>query len=181
MDGSVDSKVPFEALERFVLGLGQRIGEHPTREDLDDVANELRDLALTIRWDTERFPTAAPGHLLMRDIVISPDRGPSLYLVSESPGVIDPPHEHCTWTIVVGIHGRELNTMYTVVDESERLARKTSDQVVGPGDAIVMDADAIHSIRVVDDVSTFHLHLYGSPIASRRAFPSRCYRDIDSP
>lgn len=173
------SEMPFEALKSFVLDLGQRIGENPTHEELDSVASELRDLALKIRWDTERFPTAVAGEFLMRDIVISTGEGASLYLVSESPGVIDPPHEHCTWTIVVGIRGHQLNTMYTIVDESKRFARKASSLVVGPGDAIVMDADAIHSISVVEGVSTFHLHMYGSPISSRRAFSLRCYQDID--
>jgi predicted metal-dependent enzyme (double-stranded beta helix superfamily) len=181
MEASSISEVPFEALEGFVLGLGQRIGENPTCEELGRTANELRDLAMQVHWDAKRFPTATPGKLLMRDVVISPDGGPSLYLVSESPGVVDPPHEHCTWTIVIGIQGCELNTMYTIVDESKRLARKASERMVGPGDTIVMDEDVIHSIRVVDGVSTFHLHMYGSPISARRPFPSRCYRDIDSP
>lgn len=157
------------------------MGENPTREQLGCTANELGDLAMKIRWDAERFPTATLGNLLMRDVVISLDEGPSLYLVSESPGVVDPPHEHGTWTIVVGIQGRALNTIYTIVDKSRRLAKKVSDQVVGPGATLVMDEDVIHSIRVVDGVSTFHLHMYGSPISSRRPFPSRCYRDIDFP
>lgn len=181
MEASSMSPLPFGALEHLVQELGRRLGGNPTRAELGRAAQELRDLAMRVQWDPERFPTAAPGTLLMRDVVISPEGGPSVYLVSESPGVVDPPHEHCTWTIIVGIRGRELNTLYTVADEKGRLARKASEQVIGPGDTMVLDEDAVHSLRVVDGVSTFHLHMYGSPIPSRRPFASRCYRDVDSP
>jgi hypothetical protein len=67
------------------------------------------------------------------------------------------------------------------VDLAKRIVRKTHCRNVGPGDTMVLDVSAIHAVTVEGAEPTFHLHLYVSPIASRREFASRCHQDVSGP
>lgn len=132
-------------------------------------------LLLGEKLNREHFPEAKAGQELLYPLLEDPN-GPSLYLVSDGEGTSSPPHEHQTWTLIVGIRGRELNTFYQARKQSPGPAAYVSERCVGPGECVLLDPTTIHATSVVGSGPTYHLHLYGRSLASLPAFELRTYQ-----
>lgn len=162
-------------LKRTVRALLSRIPERPTHEQLEAVAHAL---ARSVDRDWTNLAGSAPidpARPWMREVHAGEDGGASLYLNSEPPGATDVPHEHGTWSVLIGLEGAGCNTVYEVLDTRQRLVRAVARAIVAPGDIVVLDADAIHALDAHGDLPCVTLNLYGSPIASRPSFEQRSY------
>jgi len=111
----------------------------------------------------------------MREVHAAEDGGASLYLNSEPPGATDIPHEHGTWSVLIGLEGLGCNTVYELVDSRQRLVREVKRGIVAPGDIVVLEACAIHALDAYGELPCVTLNLYGSPIASLPLFELRTY------
>jgi len=153
-----------------------RLGPDPTDQQLAEAGR------LMLAWlaspdalpaDVLSLPKAASQQELLYPLHVTPDE-PALYLVSDGPGVASPPHEHATWAVIVGLSGNERNVLYQRnLASGALLPLRTVD--IKAHDMIHLRADAIHATVAVDDLPTFHLHLYGKPLNELPPFASRCY------
>lgn len=147
--------------------------QEPTREQLDHIAQELLNLSLMTTFDPSVYLAAGPGEEVLHDLSICSENGPSLYLVSDGVGISNPPHEHNTWAVIVGIKGVELNILYQPIQHAQ--VSETGRYRVGSRDYLIMEPHEIHSVRVQGEHPTYHLHLYGKSLSSLPNFASRCY------
>lgn len=148
----------------------------PRRSELEAIGNELRTICSNFVFDENVYRLASPGEELMCGLCVDPNGGPSIYLVSDGPGVDTVPHEHQTWAIVVGIKGVEFNVFYRSASQKDRLVVRSGERRVCEGDVLTMETHEIHAIDSSHGVHpTFHVHLYGRSLASLPNFGSRCY------
>ena len=98
----------------FAKRLESRHGFHanPTRVELQSIGEELKQLCLNFYFKRRGLPEAERGQEMLYELAVSPIGGPSVYLVSDGPGVKSPPHEHQTWAVIVGVRGCELNLLF---------------------------------------------------------------------
>jgi rhodanese-related sulfurtransferase/predicted metal-dependent enzyme (double-stranded beta helix superfamily) len=93
------------------------------------------------------------------------DRRFALYASAGLPGKAQPPHNHTTWAVIAGVHGDEHNVFYARTDDGavpgRGTLRRTGERVVRRGNACSFLADDFHTIAVVGDAPSLHLHLYG--------------------
>jgi len=69
----------------------------------------------------------------------------ALYVSLALPGKTSPPHNHNNWAILIGLDGVEINKLY----KADETGFKQIDEVpVGPGVAIALMGEDIHSIHV---------------------------------
>ena len=147
----------------------------PSDEQLNVLARKLIQLATSPSWASAIYREALPGEELLYELAVSQDNGPSLYLVSDGPAVVSPPHEHKTWAIIAGIRGRETNRRFAINSGEARVAEASSVVEVGPGEVLILSTNEIHATEVNTNEATFHLHLYGRPLHALPRFESRCY------
>ncbi len=163
-----------------VAALG--LGADPTDQQLGEVGRLMQDwmrLPRALPDDVMALPKAAGQQELLYPLHVAPGK-PALYLVSDGPGVASPPHEHTTWAVIVGLSGNERNVLYRRDTAAATLhALCTID--VKANDVIHLRADAIHATVAADDLPTFHLHLYGKPLAELAPYASRCYPAASAP
>ena len=163
-------------LSKFIHSLNDRLPmANPKLTKLELIARELQEIASSEIW-RPKFGHSTKG--MLEEICVSSDCGPSLYFVSEVPGAIDVPHEHLTWTVIIGIEGSMENILYEVADREKRQIRELSRQIIYPGDIVILDVDAVHAINVAGEKMASCLNLYGSPIVSRPPFSARCYTEL---
>lgn len=165
---------PFESfIERIRSDFSTTV---PTRSELEAIGNKLRTICSNVVFDENAYRLARPGEELMYELCVDPNGGPSIYLVSDGPGVDTVPHEHQTWAIVVGIRGAEFNAFYRRASQKDRLVVRSGERRVGEGDVLTMEAQEIHAIdSSLGAHPTFHVHLYGRSLASLPSFKSRSY------
>lgn len=153
-----------------------RLGPDPTDQQLAEAGR------LMLAWlassdalpaDVLSLPKAAGQQELLYPLHVAPGE-PALYLVSDGPGVASPPHEHATWAVIVGLSGNERNVIYQR-DLASGALRPLRTVDIKANDMIHLRADAIHATVAVDDLPTFHLHLYGKPLNELPPFAFRCY------
>jgi predicted metal-dependent enzyme (double-stranded beta helix superfamily) len=111
------------------------------------------------------YRPARAGETLCYTLGSEPITGISLYLVSNGPGAITPPHEHPTWSATVGMHGTEDHRVYCRIDHASRTVREAGRSLIGRGDVLALTDNTIRSSLVVGNEPTFHLHLYGKPLS----------------
>jgi len=149
------------------------------RDSLDDVRRKLLDLAQRPElWSERDFPSPGEDEQQRRyQIAQEPDGEITLYLNVVKSGKHVPPHDHTTWACIAAVEGVEHNLFYTRTDdgsEAGKSALELRDTVaVGPGHAIAMMPDDIHTFEVRGDQTIRHLHFYGRPLESlseRKAF-----------
>ena len=149
------------------------------RDSLDDIRNQLLALAAKRElWSEEDYPPPAKDELHNRYLIADePGGGISLYLNVVRSGRKVPPHDHTTWACIAAVEGVEHNMFYTRTDDQavEGKATLQMDRIVevGPGDAIAMMPDDIHTFEVRGNQTIRHLHFYGRPLESlseRKAF-----------
>jgi predicted metal-dependent enzyme (double-stranded beta helix superfamily) len=70
--------------------------------------------------------------------------------------------------VVVGVDGAERNTFWTRLDDGSRPGqaeiRRERDQVLGPGEVVTFQPDAIHSVVNESARVTVSLHVYGKHV-----------------
>ena len=141
-------------------------GSTITPETLKPMTAELEKLArrgeLFSRAD---FPPPQGPTNMLYEIASDPDGQFALYISSANKGKEMPPHNHATWAVIVGIAGEELNRLYKRHDDGANndAAKVTLDReyTVKAGSPIALMPEDIHSIHVLGDEPTLHLHLYG--------------------
>jgi predicted metal-dependent enzyme (double-stranded beta helix superfamily) len=89
----------------------------------------------------------------------------ALYASTGMPGKSVPPHNHTTWAVIVGVHGEEHNILYERVDDGSEPGIgevcQTGEITVSFGCGVTLMPDDIHSISVIGEEKTVHLHMYG--------------------
>jgi rhodanese-related sulfurtransferase/predicted metal-dependent enzyme (double-stranded beta helix superfamily) len=75
-----------------------------------------------------------------------------------------PPHDHASWAVIAGIRGVERNTVFRrrpgEAPGSEVL-EPVREVEVGPGTALTLLREDVHSLHAEGDAPTLHLHFYG--------------------
>src|SRR5690625_840362 len=92
----------------------------------------------------------------------------ALYASAGKTGKKQPPHDHTTWAVIAGVFGEEHNVFFDRVDdgsvEGQGALKKVQELTVVPGNAATLSGDIFHTIEVVSDVDSLHLHLYGKAL-----------------
>lgn len=163
-------------IEKFmqdVAALG--LGAAPDADQLAKVGSLMRELARTADWRALQLRQAGGDEELLYPLHTVPAQ-PALYLVSDGPGVASAPHEHGTWAVIVGLSGNELNVLYERDPDTAATVRPRSRRDIRAYDVLYLPADAIHATCAMDDVPTFHLHLYGKPLNELPPYAVRCHQ-----
>lgn len=145
-----------------------------TDAQLNHVGRLMAELATTIQLDATTFPPAIHGQELVYPLHIGVT-GPSLYLVSDAPGIQSQPHEHRTWAVIAGISGNEINELFEISDELKRTVKRVSTTEVQRLGVLCLRNNAIHSTLAAGVHPTYHLHLYGKPLSELHAYALRCF------
>lgn len=157
-------------LVREMLARVRKVTEPDIRRDsLDAIKAEL--VALAARRDlfpVDEFPPIEGGNASMYRLSEDADHRYALYVVAPAPGQFAPPHDHSTWAVIAGVHGRENNKLYTRTDDGTQPGVAQIEQFVEldvvPGTAIALMPDDIHSIHLGADGPHANLHLYGMSV-----------------
>jgi predicted metal-dependent enzyme (double-stranded beta helix superfamily) len=165
-------RVLAEFLKRTVAALNQG---SVSETSLTAVADGLRQLAAELAVPPADFPPAGPSQELVYGLAEDARWGIALYLVSDAPGTVSPPHEHLTWAVIAGIRGVEANTLYRIIDTESRGVEACGEVVVGAGQSLVLPEGAIHSTAALGATATYHLHLYGKPLRNLPPLRERTY------
>jgi predicted metal-dependent enzyme (double-stranded beta helix superfamily) len=165
------------ALQGFVRQLERRFDSRvePSLAGLQSVGDDLLELCRGLDFGRLDLQEAGPGQELVHNLAVSSRGGPSIYLVSDGPGVTSRPHEHRTWAVIVGIRGCEINTRFQRMAKDSRQVVAADVVSVGAGQVLVMLPAEIHATSVLGEQATFHLHLYGSALHALPPFQSRCF------
>jgi hypothetical protein len=120
-----------------------------TRDSVNLMKNEVASLAKYPElFITSEFQPAKRG--TFKDFVayrLNKEDGTdrALYVSLALPGKTSPPHNHNNWAILIGLDGVEINKLY----KADETGFKQIDEVpVGPGVAIALMGEDIHSIHV---------------------------------
>lgn len=151
-----------------------KVGDAPTGRELAEIGRLMLDLARSVDWSASQLRHATGDEELLYPLHVAPGQ-PALYLVSDGPGVTSAPHGHGTWAVIVGLSGNELNTLYEREPGTSGSVRALRDVEIKTYDVLHLPAGAIHATRAMDDVPTFHLHLYGKALTELAPYPTRCY------
>ncbi len=136
------------------------------RERLSAVLDELKALAArTELFPLDEFPPLDEGNSSMYLLSEDPDHRYALYVVAPAPGGFAPPHDHRTWAVIAGMHGRENNRLYRRLDDGSvagvaQIEESGEIDVVAGTGVALMPTD-IHSIHLGPDGPHANLHLYG--------------------
>lgn len=157
-------------LVREMLARVRKVTEPDIRRDsLDAIKAEL--VALAARRDlfpVDEFPPIEGGNASMYRLSEDADHRYALYVVAPAPSQFAPPHDHSTWAVIAGVHGRENNKLYTRTDDGTQPGVAQIEQSVEldivPGTAIALMPDDIHSIHLGADGPHANLHLYGMSV-----------------
>ena len=142
---------------------------------LAQIAAHLASVTVELPQWQRALRAALPGEALLYELSIDSETGTALYLVTDGPGSVSPPHEHQTWAVIAGGSGIELNRIYRRVEAGSRQVLEVECIALGRGNTLVLPEEAIHGTEVVGDTPTYHLHLYGKPLARLPAFSTRTF------
>lgn len=148
-----------------------------TREALGQLKELLTGLASrTELFPAEHFPVAPGGHGTVYRLSEDGDRRFALYASAGVPGKKQPPHNHTTWAVISGVYGEEHNVLYERTDNrgtpGEGAIRKLDEITVRQGNAVGFLPDDFHTIEVLGDKPSLHLHMYG---LSLECLPERIF------
>ena len=151
--------------------------------DLRRVASEARDeldlverlrpfavrLAQATGWIKPEFRQCDPRqgfglHLLHEE----PDHALAVFVIAWAPDRGTLPHNHKTWALVVGLDGREKESLWRRIDDQSRPGfaelEHEGDRIVTAGDVSICMPDDIHSVWNVGTEPSMSLHTYGRHI-----------------
>lgn len=133
--------------------------------DLDRVAELLAKFALQVElFPSAHFPSDPERTTTFYRLAEDPDGGFALYVSASLPGRKQLPHDHTTWAVIAGIHGLEKNVVYArhaTADPSIDTLTELRAMTVGPGDAIALRPDELHTTEILGEAPALHLHFYG--------------------
>jgi predicted metal-dependent enzyme (double-stranded beta helix superfamily) len=109
-----------------------------------------------------------------RCLSVDSEYGFALYLASEEPGSVSPPHEHMTWQVTSSIRGTELQCLY-LREGATRRARESWRVTLRPRMHMAMLAHDIHASRVISEEPTLHLQVYGAELGGLPDFATRTF------
>lgn len=118
--------------------------------------------ARTELWPARDFPI--PEGQLWKAYTLHEDADGAyaMYAVPMHPGHAQPPHDHTTWALIAGVHGREHNRLYRrPVAGSSAPLELLGEITVGSGNVLALGPEDIHAIEVPGPADALHLHLYG--------------------
>jgi len=157
-------------LVRDMLGRVRKLAEpRVDREVLEKIKAEMTALAARRElFPVEEFPPIEGGNASMYRLSEDPDHRYALYIVAPAPGGFAPPHDHTTWAVIAGVHGRENNKLFTRKDDGSipgiAKIEQSGELDVVPGTAVALMPDDIHSINLGADGPHANLHLYGMSV-----------------
>jgi uncharacterized protein (TIGR03067 family) len=169
-----DKGLAVKAITEFLKTTATTLHERGVSSaSLADVADDLRKLAVGLALPPSDFRPA--GEDLVYELGEDPHVGIALYLVSDAPGTVSPPHGHLTWAVIAGVRGFEANTLYRITDARRREVEECGDVVVAAGQALAVPEGAIHSTAALGATATYHLHLSGKPLRSLPSLSEQTY------
>ena len=154
--------------------------EGVTRESLEKIRDRLIALAAHKElFLTDEFPPPeGEGNLAcLYRLAEGDDHRRALYLNQCRPGTETPPHDHQTWSVIVGIRGGELNKFYQRTDDGG--VRQVGEKLVGPGNGVTFLPDDLHSIHIGEPDVTVNFSMYGfglEQLAERRYYDAATNR-----
>lgn len=151
-----------ETVERAAALCAEHRAGDPPLAALRELLTGLARSRTFFGADAFPLPDGEAGRLY--ELAAAPG-GITLYLATSRPGSRQPPHAHCTWAVIAGIDGVELNTLFEPEPKPlrpgpGRLAERGSI-AVGAGDSLAMRADDFHALEIPPGARSCHLHLYG--------------------
>jgi len=148
-----------------------------SRDAVERFKTLLTGLASRIElFPSTHFPVDPGSHGTVYRLSEDPDRRFALYASAGVPGKKQPPHNHTTWAVISGVYGEEHNVLYERTDNrgtpGEGTIKKQGELTVRHGNAVGFLADDFHTIEVVGNTPSLHLHLYGM---SLECLPERIF------
>jgi predicted metal-dependent enzyme (double-stranded beta helix superfamily) len=139
------------------------------RDKLALVTQEMKALAARRElFPVDEFVPIEGGNASMYRLSEDADHRYALYVVAPAPGGFAPPHDHNTWAVIVGMHGREHNKLYRRTDDGSEPGVATLEQNgeldIVAGTSIALLPDEILSIHLGEDGPHANLHLYGMSV-----------------
>lgn len=144
----------------------------PDRHVLARVRERL--VALALRADLfprGDLPPPIPGagnRSILYRLAEDNDHGFALYANASLGGYGTPAHNHTTWAVIAGVHGKELNRFYDRSDDGGVAQRGEFEVVAGRGVAFL--PDDLHSIHIDAPLLNFHLYGLGLEQLARREY-----------
>lgn len=163
----IDAAVVEEIARLKAVARAALDGAEPTQQRLAPVKAQLARLAaLTAAWSAQRFPDPPAQQAQERYLIDEePDQTLGLYLMVMRRGKRTPIHDHRTWACIAAVQGSETNLLYTRTDDGARpdqaRVRAIGTHIVAPGNPLAILPHDIHEVRIEDDETIRHLHLYG--------------------
>jgi predicted metal-dependent enzyme (double-stranded beta helix superfamily) len=169
-DSAADIVTERMRLVRDMLARVRKVAEPGIRRDsLDAIKAELVALAARRElFPVDEFPPIEGGNASMYRLSEDADHRYALYVVAPAPGQFAPPHDHSTWAVIAGVHGRENNKLYKRTDDGSQPGmaqiEPSGELDIVAGTAIALMPDDIHSIHLGADGPHANLHLYGMSV-----------------
>lgn len=137
-----------------------------TRPALERIKARLLALAADRSlFPPEHFPLAADESSVIYRMSEDPDHRFAIYMSTTRSGRETPPHDHTTWACIVGVKGKEHNTLYDRVDDGKTPfrgeVRERERYTVEHGKGIAFLPDDIHSIHLEGEAPMLMIHMYG--------------------
>ena len=131
----------------------------------------IKEVLLGLAAKCELFPLAdfpvgeADGTGVVYRLSEDLDHRFALYASTALPGKLVLPHNHTTWAAITGVHGDEHNVFYERSDDGlvagRGTLRESGQETVSLGTGVTLMPEDIHSIYVIGEEQTLHLHMYG--------------------
>jgi predicted metal-dependent enzyme (double-stranded beta helix superfamily) len=86
----------------------------------------------------------------------------ALYANSTNRRYSNAPHNHTTWAVIAGVHGKEPNRLYKRTDDGG--VEETGMTVVKQGTAVAFMPDELHSLDIPGGAPMLNFHMYGLAI-----------------
>ena len=158
------------SVEDYVSDLRRVAGEaHDELELVERLRPFAVRLARATGWIKPEFRQCDPSqgfglHLLHEE----PDHALAVFVIAWLPDRGTLPHNHKTWALVVGLEGRERESLWRRIDDQSRPGfaelEHEGDRIVTAGDVSTCMPDDIHSVWNVGAEPSMSLHTYGRHI-----------------
>ena len=146
-----------------------------TTQDAAEIAAQVEALARPLAGDQSWVEPACYNTHDVQGIGVrilhhSEESGLLIETVCWQPGRGVAPHDHQTWGVVIGLDGEEVNTSWRRLDDGSKPGHAELEVaetiVAGPGDAVRLMPDDIHSVRNDGNTLSLSLHIYGRDLAT---------------
>ncbi|MGH7186478.1 MAG: cysteine dioxygenase, partial [Pseudomonadota bacterium] len=130
-----------------------------TRPALESIRSELFALADDKSvFPPNDFPLDVPGTSKLYKLREDADQRLALYMSVGRTGKQQPPHNHTTWAVIVGLKGKEHNQLYDRLDDGRtpgvgKIALRET-VVVEHGTGVCLMPEDVHAIRLEGDPPT---------------------------